>query len=137
MKYLYFSVVLSVVCIGILAANDALPTFIQQFYDFRYGDKVLHFFLIGSCNGALILLAHKNRPADPKRVILITTISLVLATLEEFSQRAFPHRTFSYKDLAANYMGIVSFGAVVFTGMLLVEKMRQGSRVSPSPTTMR
>lgn len=130
MKYLYGTVVLIVIAIGVLAANDSLPSFIQQLYRFRYGDKVLHFLLIGSCNGALILLAHQGRNISLKRVLCITCITLTIATVEEFSQKAFPHRTFSYKDLIANYMGILSFAALIMGSAFIIKAKKAGKSCS-------
>lgn len=125
MKYLSMIVVIFVILIGILASNNALPACIQQCYDFPYGDKLLHFFLIGSCNGALILLAHQNKQIQMKRVLGVTLFTLTAATIEEFSQQAFPHRTFSYKDLAANYMGIISVALLIVTVASIVHRKRE------------
>lgn len=131
MKYFSFIIVLTVVLIGILAANNALPAFIQQFYEFPYGDKVLHFFLIGSCNGALIILAHRKRPITLTKVVWVTLFTMTAATLEEFSQRAFPHRTFSYKDLAANYMGII-FAATAITVVAYIVQTKRAKKCTLS-----
>lgn len=125
MKYLSIVIVFSVVLIGILAANNSLPHFIARFYDFPYGDKLLHFMLIGSCNGALILLAHQKKQIEVKRLLLVSLFSMMVATAEEFSQQAFPHRTFSYRDLAANYMGIVSAAFLVWSVATLVYQRRE------------
>lgn len=107
MKYLYMSFMLFVVAVAVLAANNSLPPFIQAFYNFPYGDKILHLLLVGGCNGALLLFLQKQGNLTTKRVIVATVVMLLISTGDEFLQQAFPHRTFSYKDLAANYIGIV------------------------------
>lgn len=113
MKYLYMSFMLFVVAVALLAANNSLPPFIQEFYNFPYGDKLLHLLLVGGCNGALLLFLQKQGNLTIKRVVVATLIMLLISTADEFLQQAFPHRTFSYKDLAANYMGIVGSAVVI------------------------
>ena len=76
-----------------------------------FGDKLLHFFLIG------ILSFLVNRTVlelvpwySQKRSSLIFTLSLIaIFTLEEASQIFIPGRNASLADLAANYAGILIF----------------------------
>jgi VanZ family protein len=42
----------------------------------------------------------------------VVGVLLLVSTLDEFSQRAFPTRTFDLGDLAMNVVGIVTLGAL-------------------------
>lgn len=99
------------VAIIILANSGYLPREIRRLYDFPYGDKLGHFFLLGTLNFVLNRAALASR-VEMKPAALIWAVSLILAffiTLEEFSQQNFPRRTFSLLDLAFSYAGIASF----------------------------
>jgi len=108
LKWLSAFLVLFVIVIAILADTGFLPSSIHNLYDFPNGDKLGHFLLMGLVSFVLnwtALVAH----ADPKPTSVIWKASLVFAlvvTLEEFSQRFFPRRTFSLFDLASSYAGI-------------------------------
>lgn len=77
-----------------------------------YGDKVLHFLLIGTLTylvATTLVQALPNR--DPKLLVLISGFILaVIFTIEEISQGPIPGRDASLKDLLANYAGIAFFG---------------------------
>ncbi len=75
------------------------------------GDKLLHFGLMG----LLALLANFAFPrarlvVRELRLTLPTLVVLIVATLEEWSQVYLAARTFSWRDLLANYAGILLFG---------------------------
>lgn len=130
MKYLYMSFMIFVVTVAVLAAGNNLPPFIQEFYNFPYGDKVLHLFLVGGCNGALLLFLKKQGNLTTKRVIRVTVVMLLISTGDEFLQQAFPHRTFSYKDLAANYMGII--GSALTISFFTLRQKKEKKEVCPT-----
>ncbi len=77
-----------------------------------YGDKFLHFILIGTLTYLVtssLVQALPNR--DPKLLALLSGLFLALIfTLEEISQGPIPGRDASLKDLLANYAGITFFG---------------------------
>jgi len=109
--WLALVLVLMTFVIIILANSGHLPRSIRRLYDFPYGDKLGHFFLMGILSFALNRAALASR-VQMKPVTLIWIVSLTLAfiiTLEEFSQQIFPRRTFSLVDLAFSYAGIVFF----------------------------
>lgn len=112
MKILPSLMILFVVAVGFTAASNALPESVQALYDFPYGDKIIHFLLIGGANGAVVLLLSNRWSMTFRRTAGITLFSMMLATLDEFAQKLFSHRTFSLEDLAANYSGIIFFGVV-------------------------
>lgn len=74
-------------------------------------DKALHFTLVGTM--ALLLNLSFNCAAirpDKRWLMWGTTIMLVVATVEEFSQIFVPKRTFDLLDLSCNYLGIMVLG---------------------------
>ena len=74
-------------------------------------DKVGHFLLIGGTAFLLNLaLGLRGWRALGRRWLVGSVIVAVVFTLEEFSQRWFPSRTFDLLDLTADYVGILFFG---------------------------
>lgn len=73
-------------------------------------DKVGHFLAMGLLAFLLNLAFH---PKNEKRVritsLLGSLLVLPLSTLEEFSQKHLTYRSFSYGDLAADYLGVMVF----------------------------
>lgn len=74
------------------------------------GDKIGHVFLLGTMSLLLNLAIRVARFHWGSFHPLQGTAILVLATLEEISQLASTHRTFSFGDAAGNAVGIVTFG---------------------------
>jgi len=76
-----------------------------------HGDKIGHFLLMGSL-ALLVNLAMDVRRINIRgRYFLLGSLTVCLiVTLEELSQIAIPARTFSFYDLAADYLGIYLFG---------------------------
>jgi VanZ family protein len=128
MKWLAIIFSLLIILIIVLADMGSLPQFLQVWNDFPYGDKAGHFILYGILTLLVDLALFRSRP-DPsaaastrlrqsaRRLILsrkwlVFTSGLVLAVLiglEEFSQQFFADRTFSLRDLAASYLGVIFF----------------------------
>lgn len=79
-------------------------------------DKVLHFLLIGTLTYLTALGLIETLPErDPDRVLLFSALTLaVIFTLEEISQGPIRGRTSSWKDLAANYVGILFFSYIAW-----------------------
>ncbi len=90
----------------IVRAADAgqLPIFITHLYNFKNGDKVGHFVLMGSVAFLITLAMPKNG-----RLYGLLILAALL-TLEEFSQLFFKTRTFSLLDLACSLSGVGVFG---------------------------
>ncbi len=88
---------------------------VRAFFDFVNSypglDKVGHFCLMGGM-GFMFNIAFnlKTWRFLGRRWLVGGTVVLVVVTLEEFSQRWFPTRTFDLLDLTADYLGIFFFG---------------------------
>lgn len=75
------------------------------------GDKALHFLLVGLLAFLVNLSLQAKLIHWKKFWIPLGTLSLlVLATVEEFSQVFFVHRTFDLLDLVCNVSGILLLG---------------------------
>ena len=85
--------------------------FLQFGVAFPYADKLAHFLLIGSAT-FLLNLSLQNRTIAwlGRKWLLGSLIVFILITLEEFSQRFIPGRSFDLLDLTANCAGIFCFG---------------------------
>jgi VanZ family protein len=100
--WLFFLQLVLVAGASILATRGALPTGV-----FRAPlDKLGHL-------GAYGLLAFLGVAFfGPARRWRVTVVLLLVSTLDEFSQRAFPTRTFDLGDLTMNVVGIVALGTL-------------------------
>ena len=105
-------ILLAVLFLGFVAfiifSADAgsMPKFIANLYNFPNGDKVGHFFLMGSLAFVVALVLPRNWKL---RGLLILT---GLLALEEFSQRFFQHRTSDWLDLASSFAEVTVFGTL-------------------------
>ncbi len=79
--------------------------------DIPYGDKLGHFWLMGTLS-LLLNLALRARTVriGPVTVLLGSLIVAVVVTAEEFTQIFLPGRTFDLIDLGADYLGIFLAG---------------------------
>jgi VanZ family protein len=111
MKWLAILFTFLLLLIIVLADMGALPHFLQFWKDLPYGDKVGHFILYGILTLLVDLALFRSRPNQSRKLLVLTSgmILALLIGLEEFSQRYFANRTFSLKDLAASYLGIIFF----------------------------
>ena len=103
---------LGLICFIIWSANTQQKfAFLQFGVAFPYADKLAHFLLIGSAT-FLLNLSLRNRTGlwIGRKWLLGSVIIFVLITLEEFSQRFIPGRSFDLLDATANYAGIFCFG---------------------------
>ena len=109
--------ILTVVYILILAGIIVLANIRETQYLFRpirrlpYGDKVGHFLLMGFFS-LLVNLVLRAKTFSLGRVSFLVGTLIVLAVvfLEEFSQIFVRGRSFDYRDLIADFAGIVIFG---------------------------
>ncbi|MEA5078171.1 MAG: hypothetical protein VB013_06335 [Anaerolineaceae bacterium] len=108
----------------IVRAADAgkLPDFITQLYNFKNGDKVGHFLLMGSV-AFLVTLA---MPRAWRLRGLIVLAGLI--TLEEFSQLIFTTRTFDLLDLACSLAGVTVFGTLSVLFNRALDKKLEGKK---------
>ena len=107
---------LFIIGVIILADAGSLPKFIRVIYDFPNGDKLGHFILYGLLN--FFLTRAFLSPLPRQRAGRVTlSVGLILAlfiTLEEYSQKYFASRTFSYLDLLASFLGVIVGGWVAY-----------------------
>lgn len=96
-----------------------------------YGDKMGHILLFGIL-ALLINKALNFRGVDTGSIkfYLGSIIVFCFAISEEFTQLAFEHRNFDYKDIIADLMGIVFFSSAVFRRWLRLITLHISQRVS-------
>jgi VanZ family protein len=115
MKWLTVCFILFIIAIVILANAGQMPDAIAALYNFRYGDKIGHFLLMGFLNFLVVLSFTQRQEANLRRTsIICSSIVAVLVTLEEGSQLFFATRTASWGDLLSSYAGIILFGCLAF-----------------------
>ena len=90
--------------------HGELPPFVRDIYKFPDGDKYGHFIVMGTVSAFVLAF---SRLLLPLRFIkpgtfFIFVLLITLFTIEEFSQRAIPSRTFSFYDLLASYGGLTA-----------------------------
>jgi len=113
MKWLAILFALFIILIIVLANAGMLGIlgFVNQI---PYGDKAGHFILYGILTLLLDLTLIRSLPHRNPRLVALS-IGLILALLiglEEFCQKYFPNRTFSWLDLAFSYLGMIFFSWV-------------------------
>ena len=123
-KWISILFVIFTLLIVILADSGNLPRSIKNLYNFPNGDKIGHFLLTGFLSLVLNWTALASRASkvernktDLKPASVVFRVSLTLAffvTLEEFSQKLFPRRTFSLLDLLFSYAGIAFFAWLAY-----------------------
>jgi hypothetical protein len=104
--WLFFAQLALVIGASLLATTGHLPTTLFQRSPL---DKVGHLLVYGGL--AFFAVAFFGRRLRWHVIVCL----LVLATLEELSQRALPRRTFDLGDLAMNVIGISTFGIAAGT----------------------
>lgn len=120
---------LGLVLTGVVSADRGwAPRAFQCVNDVPMGDKVGHFFLIGTLAWLLnrALLGRKVSVAF-WQIQLGGLIVACLMTLEETTQLWIPGRSFGFGDLAANYAGIVCAG-------FLTRRFAWVPTVTPAPS---
>jgi VanZ family protein len=100
--WLFFPQLAVMICASVLVTTGHFPVTLIQRSPF---DKVGHLLFYGGLSFLGVGLFGRAR-----RWPFVIGL-LVIATLEELSQRAFPRRTFDLGDLAMNLIGIAVFGA--------------------------
>ena len=107
MKYPAALFALFIVVVIVLADTDRLG-FLAFVYDFPMGDKAGHFILYGILSFLFNLTTLRSRPSltSKRAAVFVTLILALLIAAEEFSQKYFASRTFSYSDLMFGYAGV-------------------------------
>ncbi|MEM8524019.1 MAG: VanZ family protein [Bacteroidota bacterium] len=78
-----------------------------------YGDKIMHFLLIGGFAFFMNLVLKNRKVSLGSWVVLLgSTAVFTLMTIEEFSQLFVATRNFELLDLACNYAGIFVIGSL-------------------------
>jgi VanZ family protein len=115
MKWLTVIFILFIIAIVIMADAGRLPAAFTALYEFRNGDKVAHFLLMGLLNFLVVMSYTLRRGTNLSRTSLICSLVVaVLVAIEEGSQLFFPSRKASWGDLLSSYAGIISFGCLAF-----------------------
>ena len=93
-----------------LADLGQLPDPILWIYAQPHGDKLGHFFVMGTFAYLVnLLLACKTFKLGRFRVLNGSVMVLVCVVLEEMTHMFIRTRTFSYLDLLSDFLGIVAF----------------------------
>ncbi len=98
-----------------LVKKYAPNTFLSRNFPQRipYDDKIAHFFLMGALSFFVNLsLSLSQVTIGNIKILKGSLIILVIITIEEFSQKLFPSRSFTWSDLLSGYAGIFCFGRV-------------------------
>ena len=113
-RLIYFGTAIFVILIGTAIWSANSGRLIYPFNLYRlipFGDKVVHFLMIGLL-AFLINLSLKNRKVSigQRKWLAGSIIVACLITLEEFSQMFIPSRNLDCQDMAANLLGICFIG---------------------------
>lgn len=107
LAFIFFALILSIFIAATMGWTSALLAKVP------YGDKFMHFFLIGGFAFFMNLLLRNRKVSIGKWAILLgSTLVFALMTVEEFSQMFVSTRTFDLMDLACNYVGIFIIGGL-------------------------
>ena len=112
MRYLAALFLAFIIGLIVLADLDLLPDFVRKLYDFPNGDKLGHFIIYGLLNFFITRAFLSSLPSRTRGWVTLS-IGMILSfiiTLEEFSQKYFASRTFSYLDLFASLLGVLVGG---------------------------
>ena len=108
-KYKILAFYLAIIVLTIAVVDSGITAHFRHWLHIQIPnlDKVGHFFGMGIL--AFLLLNAFAKENQRSRIILIILFTILLATAEEFSQKLLQYRSFQLWDLAANYLGILSF----------------------------
>ena len=108
-KYKILAIYLAIIILTIAVVDSGITSHFRHWLHIQIPnlDKVGHFFGMGML--VFLLLNAFAKENQRSRIILIIFFTISLATVEEFSQKLLQYRSFQLWDLAANYLGILSF----------------------------
>ena len=125
-----FSITILLLFMTLLIATNSgnFPPWLNFYRKIPYGDKVGHFFIMGFLAFAINCLM-KNACFQIKgwRILKGSLLVALFVTIEEPLQVYIPNRTFSYFDLIANYLGIMTSGFLVCA--FHINRSREGNQV--------
>ena len=99
---------LFIIFIIVGADNDSLASYLRGIYDFPGGDKLGHFILYGILAFLLARAFPRPLPLGRLSIPIVIIVLMVLATLEEYSQKFFSTRTYDLIDLTFTCLGIIT-----------------------------
>ncbi len=108
-KYKVLAIYLAIIITIILVVDSGITVNLRHWLSIKIPnlDKVGHFFGMGIL--AFLLLNAFAKNSHKARIVFIILMTLSVATMEEYSQKLLQYRSFQLWDLAANYLGIMSF----------------------------
>lgn len=108
-KYKILVIYLAIILLTIAVVDSGITVHFRHWLRIQIPnlDKLGHFLGMGIL--AFLLLNAFAKENQRSRIILIILFTISLATMEEFSQKFLQYRSFQLWDLAANYLGILSF----------------------------
>ena len=109
---LYLIFILSIIISANMGWLSLVMTTSKQHW--AYSDKLAHFLLVG---GLAFLLHYRlvvRKGFQKSRIMKTTLLMMLIATLEETSQRFLANRSFNYLDMSANLLGILFFSVVIY-----------------------
>lgn len=114
MKKIFAYLFIVMILLILIGATTNSLGFVGQFvHSIPYGDKLIHFILIGTLAYIVNYLMDFRRFTFLNRKFLLGTVLIfTIMTIEEFSQIFISTRIFDLLDLSANYLGI--FTATLF-----------------------
>lgn len=115
-KQFAYLFILLIILIIIGATTQSLGFVGQYIKAIPYGDKLIHFMLIGSLAYVVNFLTHFRRFTFFNRKWLLgSTLIFIIMTIEEFSQIFISTRSFDLLDLSANYLGILTVSLIIIS----------------------
>jgi polysaccharide biosynthesis protein VpsQ len=114
----------------ILANTGVLHEPLSFMHAIPFSDAVGHFILMGAMALLVNLCLRARRlKLGPVGILLGSIIVAIVVTAEEFSQIFLEHRTFSWLDLGADYLGIFILGRV----SLILVRTKQSEETADPP----
>jgi polysaccharide biosynthesis protein VpsQ len=112
LKWLAIAFTIFIVAVIALADLGRLRFLFRIMGRYENLDVLLHFILIGTLTFLVTASLIQTFPTKNLRMIVFVSIFffLIFFTIEELSQIPIRGRSFSVKDLVANYLGILVFG---------------------------
>jgi VanZ family protein len=112
LKWLAIAFTMFIVTVIALADLGRLRFLFWIMRRFENLDLFLHFVLIGTLTFLVTASLIQAFPTKNLNTIVLASVFffLIVFTIEEISQIPIRGRSFSVKDLAANYLGILTFG---------------------------
>ncbi len=102
-----------VIAVTVIRNTGPKVGFVHRVSMIPHFDKLGHFFLMGLISMcAVVAFTSSSKPASLKRSLGIMSAVMALSLIEEFTQLAFPSRTFSYLDVTASVAGIFTLGMI-------------------------